>query len=181
MPTDFEELFDDVMHYARKKLGDKEFETKEDLEDYIADSDPQQKIKRWVRKELVSTSRAQRLITEEPVVPKKVRDKVAEKAVDEELKRKTRARVADEAKDAKVIKPLTNENFRRWKKNPGRFDLRGIDNVSNNLIKAEIRKRIAKARGSGYKVGGVNTAEPYRREKGASRRSLITGRFLKRR
>lgn len=181
MPTDFEELFDDVMYYAKKKLGSFQGKTKEDLEDYIADSDPQQKIKRFVRKELVDTSRAERVITEvTPVVLEKKRDKVAEAAVDAELKRKKRARAADESKDAKVIKDLTKQNLKRWKKNPGRFDLRGIDTRSHNLIRQEINARIRKAKRAGFKVGGVNTPQPYRIEKRGTRRSLVNGRFMKR-
>lgn len=177
MTTDFEELFDDVMFYAKKKLGGKDFATKEDLEDYIRDSDPQRKIKQWVRKEILDTSAADRAITAPPEIPDKVKEKIVQKAVDAELKRKKRARAADEAITAKTVKPITDENFKRWLKSPGRFDLRGVDTKSHQLIKNEINQRIRDARAKGFKVG-MKRNEPYRKEKGESRRSLITGRFI---
>ena len=96
MTTDFEELFDDVMFYAKKKLGGKDFKTREELEDYIKDSDPQKKIKHWVRQEILDTGKAERTI-EAGVAPeeKPVKDTIRDKAIKAELARKEKNRHAN--------------------------------------------------------------------------------------
>lgn len=181
MTTDFEELFDDVMFYAKKKLGGKDFKSKADLEEYIKDSDPQKKIKHWVRQEILDTGKAERLIEAGlPEAKKPVKDLLKDKAIKAELKRKDAARASDESRTAKDTRAITNKNFKAWKKNPGRFDLRGIDTASHTLIRGEINKRLRAARSKGYKVG-MKGNHPFRKEKGETRRSLLTGRFMKRR
>lgn len=44
-----------------------------------------------------------------------------------ELKRGGRARKVDESRDARRIKPVTRANVTRWKKQPGKMDIAGVD------------------------------------------------------
>lgn len=183
MTTDFEELFDDVMKYVKKNSAYPDFKggTREDLEKYIRDIDPQKHIKHWVREELLDTGKAERLIEEGiPTAEKPVKDTIRDKAIKTELRRQEKIRLRDEAKTAKDTRPITNPNYKRWLKNPGRMDLRGIDTASHNLIRGEINKRLRAAKAKGFKVG-MKGAHPYRKEKGETRRSLLNGRFMKRR
>jgi len=167
------------MFYAKKKLGAKDFATKEDLEDYIKDSDPKKRISNYTRQEILNTSRAERLLEAGlGKEDKPVKDTITAKAIKAELARQANARASDEKKTAKRVTPITNATFKAWKKNPAKFDLRGIDTATHTFIKDEINKRLAKARAAGYTVG-TKGVDAYRQERGNLGRSLITGRFLK--
>lgn len=168
---DPERKLDDVMSYAKKKIGDFTGTTKEELIDYIKRSDEQNRISRTFRDIITDTNRAEQLL-------KNNKETLKEKAVQAELRRKIIARTTDEAKTAKRVTTINKETLTSWKKNPGKFDLRGIDTATHTFIKDEINKRLRAAKAKGYKVG-MKGVEPYRKEKGETRRSLITGQFLK--
>lgn len=96
------------------------------------------------------------------------------KAVRFERRRKLRARLADESKTAKIVRPINMKNLRRWKQHPSRTDLRGIDTRIRSrrvpLILSD--KKMAELRGQGV-VRVVNS-------RGVSQfRDSKTGRFRK--
>ena len=171
------------MYYVKKNSKYPDFKggTREDLEKYIRDIDPQKRITHFTRQELLDTRKAERLIETGVSAEKKpVKDTIRDKAIKAELRRQEKTRLADEKKTAKDTRPITNPNYKRWLKNPGRMDLKGIDTESHNLIRGEINKRLRAAKAKGFKVG-MKGAHPYRKEKGETRRSLLNGRFMKRR
>lgn len=54
---------------------------------------------------------------------------LALKAKELESSRSKRSQKADEKQKNKRTLPLTKENLEKWKKNPGRYDLKGIDTI----------------------------------------------------
>lgn len=168
--TDYEAVFNDIMSYAKKNIGDPRVSNKEELEDYIKESDRKGAISGKLRRELLETRGANRLLEE---------SSIKEKAIQKELSRPQRQRAADERKTAKTVKEINKKAYDSWKKNPGRFDLKGIDTKTHSYIRAEIRRKVKKNLNKGYKLERKGL-QFYRLENDGKRaRDIITGRFVK--
>lgn len=170
MTADYEAVFNDIMGYAKKNIGERPIETKEDLIAYIKESDRQKTISSKLIREMLETQSANSYVDNEAL-------KAA--AIKKELSRSQQARNADESKTAKKVEKISQESFKKWKRNPSRFDLKGIDTKTHQLIRDEIRLRVKKALDQGYTVRRRGNLY-FRLEKNNKRaRDLITGKFVK--
>jgi len=158
------------MGYAKKNIGDAKTMNKEQLREYIKKSDLQNRI----------SNRLIDIMLETPAAARVTKSTLKEEAISEELSRPKRAQRVDESKTAKTVKPITRENFTRWKRNPARFDLRGIDTKTHSLIVQHKKFKVQQSLNKGFKVKRRGRLL-YRIEKGGRARDIITGRFISRR
>ena len=171
MTADYDAVFNDIMGYALKNIGEPNVKTKQDLLAYIKESDARNTISGRLAREMVESRSAEKYIAE---------PSLERAAIKKELSRPEKARLSDESKTAKKVTAITEKNFKAWKKNPAAFDLRGIDTKTHSLIRAEIKRKVKLNIEGGYSVRRRGQRY-YRLENDGKRaRDLITGRFVKR-
>lgn len=160
--TDPVRLMDDFMKYGKKYLPIEQFDSPEDAKRWILEMDKiasrvngtDRRITDFVAGIAADSRRTSQIVSGALKVSDRgaVFNTLQGKAVRTELDRGVRARRIDEAKTSKRLLTLRRENFKRWVKNPGRFDIEGIDTETHELIKGRIRDKTEKWRRQGLKV-----------------------------
>jgi len=154
-------VFIDVMTYSEGVLPPPDsFETREDLIKYLEEANPQMRG-RSLSLMTDSAPAERRLLNQQQQTTlselrkRKPRLKVTKaKAVNQEIKRSSRARLKDERITANVVKD-TDGGFKKWSRNPSRFDFRGIDTKTHSIIKLHIKNQSDKFKRQGHRVINV--------------------------
>ena len=171
--NNYDELFEDIMCYAPAEPESKM--TQKELREYLEDIDNRKTLTFNTRNILVNTKYAEKYLKEE--------ERSKKEAVRTELQRSPRARAADESKTAKTTKPVNPETLRQWRRNPGSFDLRGVDTRTHQYLTQEVLSRARQSRAAGFQVfvkrRGKIAYDAYRIE-GKRARNIFTGRWVKR-
>ncbi len=160
-------VFLDVMSYSETQIpAPDSFDSQADLISYLQDANPQ--LRGNSIRAMVGSSTGQQSLSEGvEKVPSKVRGgrkrllpksqfvPGQKRVIKQELKRKPRARKIDESRTVKDKRRLLNinqDNVRRWKRDPSRFDLRGIDTKTHGFINRFVREKRTKWKGEGRRV-----------------------------
>jgi hypothetical protein len=168
--TGYEELFDDIMYYAERKLGDFKGTTSEDLRDFIKDYDKNDFITPHTLNELEDTSKWQNELSEKTFSKKA--------AIRKELRRPDKARLVDEAVTSKKVLSINKATYRQWARNPARYDLRGVDTQTHTYIREETKRRLKKHLDAGRQIRRRNGIFYYHTPHGA--RNALNGQWTRR-
>ena len=149
-------VFLDVMRYADGIIPTPEsFETQKDLQRYIEDVDRQAAEQTGKGRRI--SARALELMTNSRVAAQRLFTTKQRKAVNVELSRSKRARLVDESRTAKSpnLLDINQKNFLRWKKNPQKFDLKGVDTKTHEFIKTFVKTKSQRYKNEGSRVINV--------------------------
>lgn len=175
MATDFEEKWDDIQNnYIKKKpswLTGFKGRSKDDLRFWLENElGPGQRggrsrISRSFAIGLTNTRGAGGLLLEQ-------------EAVKLELQRPIQQRRVDEAITAKDTRKITKQTLRLWRRNPGRFDLSGIDTRTKTLLSKEISRKINEKQSAGFTITRRNGIPSYQ-DKNKRFRNVLNGQFVR--
>ena len=146
-------VFTDVMSYADSVIPRPEsFDSQSELVSYLERVD---------KKSAEINGRGRRLsqfalneIADSTAATNTIKQGSRSQAVIKELSRTNRSRLRDESKTAKSpnLLGINKANLSRWKRNPERFDLRGVDTKTHSFIKQHIKDRSQKWKDQGLRV-----------------------------
>ncbi len=146
-------VFLDVMSYAEDVIPPPEsFDSQADLVRYLEKVDIKsaennnrsRRLSQFALNEMAQSSNAQELIQQGS----------RSQAIKKEIGRPLTSRIRDESRTVKSpnLLNINRKNLSRWKKNPSRFDLRGIDTKTHSFIKQLIKEKSQKWKNQGFKV-----------------------------
>ena len=146
---DPDRVFRDVMRYMEAKIPSPQtFESQADLQRYLEDADQQlsgakgedRRISQFALQEMISSGAAKNRVNRQ-AGKKQQLTTLQRQALHAEIQRKQTTRQIDESRTSKQVLKVNQETFKKWKKNPNRFDLKGIDTKTHSFIKGFIRDR----------------------------------------
>jgi hypothetical protein len=175
--TDFEAIFDDViMSYEKAKLSSFKGESEDDLREWIEDHDRRGTIRSaGIIDDLLETSAAEKFLE---------RRGIKAKAVQTEMSRNIPSRNADERTTASRVEPINKAHYREWKRDPGAFDLLGIDTATHTHIRREMSNRMKKHKDAHpdqpLRRHGQDAVRTYKTSRGQEvHQSIFNGKFVK--
>jgi len=174
-PKDYAAIWEDI-HNNYMTSGGKNFatwakefkgKTEKDLLEWFNDFDRKRSMSPDFRREMVAQAKRKGIIQ---------KDLMAE-AARTHFQRSTKARLQDERVTAKDLRKLNKENFRQWRKNPGKFDIKGVDDAQRRKMGNYLSMKIRSY--SDKKVRRQDGEPQYYNEKTKRWHSILTGNFRK--